>query len=385
MSIKIGVFCDSFSLYNNKYPLSRNSHPLFKKMNEEGYDNYLLYPEASETVMKRYRGEYNGEKLNDVLKLLKPVTADNKPDIDILFVNYLPWSNTNWRNRDYINNLLLEYGKKAKLIIWRTTDAEKHCDKKVESYLKDWLPKNAKWFLDKTKVIYSTYSEDFPEIFHGKWDYCSAFYDSELEIPIKPKTEREYGVIFGGPIGYRVTMGNLLRDHILPVLEDNNIKSKFYGEDFFKKYTIKNGFDGIKELGKFNNVEFIDGRIFLSDREYFELLSNSLFSLHDSILVPWGVTDVGVYSTGRTMEAAQSGTWLLSTPFYHMINNKRIIIENQNHIVNDKNVRDIVNKVINMSDDEYENHIINLRHFMRENFDVSIFMDKLNDLIRKNI
>ena len=280
---------------------------------------------------------------------------------------------------------MLEYGKKAKLIIWRTTDAEKHCDKKVESYLKDWLPKNAKWFLDKTKVIYSTYSEDFPEIFHGKWDYCSAFYDSELEIPIKPKTEREYGVIFGGPIGYRVTMGNLLRDHILPVLEDNNIKSKFYGEDFFKKYTIKNGFDGIKELGKFNNVEFIDGRIFLSDREYFELLSNSLFSLHDSILVPWGVTDVGVYSTGRTMEAAQSGSWLLSTPVYHMKNNKRIIIENQNHIVNDKNVRDIVNKVINMSDDEYESHIINLRHFMRENFDVSIFMDKLNDLIRKNI
>lgn len=369
--MKIGIFTDNTSLYNNKYPLLRVSLPIISRMKDEGWDVYLINPSASPTVMKRYNGEWDNSKLNEVLNLCKPVEVGTYVDLDVLYVTELPWLDTDWRNRDNTNKLLEHYCNKVDTIVWRTTD-EEYFTSNRKTYLKHWLTEKPE-IVKKIVNIYSSYPKSDKGMFFNKYKYMPQLCNNKLFLPIKPKSEREYSIIFAGPLSYREELFNYLKKYI--DIFTNNYKCAFYGE----KENYKNHYGNYASVRVFSdnkNIEIFEEGLFLSQNEYNKFNSNSIFSLHDCGINCRVHLDRHPYSysTNRVIESAYSGCYLLSTEF--LDTNKMPLPDEFN--INKIN-GNYLTKILNFNDDEFKYEINKLREWVNNEYNLERYFQILKD------
>lgn len=376
--MRIGIFSDSQSLYNNMYSSLRTEVSLFRKWVEWGHEVYLLSPEASPTVMKRWDGRLSGATLSDVFNVGAVIPVEEGctvDDIDLLWVSHLVWSSQNWRNRDHVDRMLKHYVENSKVVFWRSADDEFDA-KGVESYLRDYLPKKFPDIYKRIDKVFMTYTKNPLPDNDDRYINMPHVYDPGCELAVKYHEARDCMFRFGGPMGYRVYLGNIIKEHVVPLAEETGLPLHFHGEDYFAKYTVKGGFDTVKEIPASDTVKFTDGRFFATQEVYNDWMSKGIFALHDGIAAPWGGTPPGVFCSRRAMEAAYSGCALLTTPFYYVDRDtgeqKIYSIENLHNI----DTADYIQKAVK-DPVEFEKFVQTEREFFRYQFSNDYYADRV--------
>jgi hypothetical protein len=372
----IGIITDNVSHYVNRYPHMREELPIFKKMVQEGHKLMLLSPSASPTVMKNYHSVETRVKLQDWFTLagLVPVPDGVEQDIDILYVNLLPWKHGfNWD----IEKTLVHYADKVDKVFWRITDYE------LDSSDTSWL----------FKVIKNGYPNIYKKVvvFDNNIDYCNKkdlgipfhyvphTYDDNFNIDINWDSKNQYSV-FIGPVGYRTNMLPYI-DALYTASEELGVKSSFYGESYAEKYRDSrvSMYKRYKALGNFN---ILDERIFLPYRKYQELISKFEIHLHDSIPPGWLGLDcrISPYFSHKIYDAVYSGTLPVSTKFYWY---ERIFEgEVENLLIMSEDYKENLKKIhtlVNLSNYTKSEIVKIVRENLRKMYDINSWYQVIKD------
>lgn len=371
--MKIGLFTSECSFYNGNYPNSREIFPLLSFLKEQGHEIFCVYPQASPRVIEYYNDPLKREKLYDIVDYVTLVPeGETIDDLDVLFVNELPFSQSNWFKRDLRQKLLHYYANIAKKVLWKSEDEEFALDKKFKTFLRDYLPNKGQDILKKIDAIfYFTLHNITNDDIKKKVVYFPELYAKSRELDIIPLSKKNQGFVFSGNWTYRVELGKIIKEYLLPYLKEKNIKSSIFDDKLKKNFTSYYEFEGNYDLNKewseyADILEFYDKRILAKEEAYYKAIAKGIFSVHSSVKEHPGY---------RLIECGYAGSYILSTWYeYFDLGSKKFLRQDFDYTK--------LKDVLNMTDEEYIQVIQEQRKMLDYQFNEAhynnLFLEYLN-------